>query len=459
MKSRVFLFCLVFLFLGIAGSCYAYLPTIIYNQTGNISINNPETSQAFFDQLNDKPRDFLISSRTDFNFYINILIPELANPNGRYTANIYLLNPPAGGGKEENIAKLDGSNDASWQEFYDNFSRDYYLKGPELEKKLPAGDYKVEISSQDNKGKYTLMIGKVETFPVASDIKSYLNLDFIKMQIVEWVNLFYVLPMLKINFFKTTPFELIFTPPGIIAIIILGLFILFLIFISFVISAIKKVLKRKPKMMLLTSSGMTGSKDDIMAILPKPADDIRVAHIITAAKYKENNFDGVERNRMMMLESGFNVEQFDIEGKNEAQLLHMLSGFDIIYVQGGNTFYLLKCMRNSGFAKVMNKLFRQGVIYVGESAGSIVMGRNIETAKWLGDENVVRMSNLNFSGLNFVPFNIFVHYAPEFTDIIKSKSNGVKKKLKILTDSQAIFAFGNKITFVGEGEVIDPNNL
>ena len=461
MKSRLFLFFLIFLFLGIAGFCQAYLPKIIYNQNGDIKITNPEVSQAFFDELKDKPRSFLISSKTDFNFYINILIPEFANPRGRYSANVYLLK----NNKKENIAKIDGSNDSSWQEFYDNFSRDYYLKGPELEKKLPAGDYSVEIFSFDNKGKYILMFGKTETFPLAQNIKSYLNLSFDKAQIAEWTGIFYILPMLKINFFKTSPFELIFSPFGIIAVIILGLFILFLVFLSYLGTIINKIMKWKPKMMLLTSSGMAGSKQDIMAILPKPADDIRVAHIITASKPEDNKFY-VEEDERLMKEAGFNVEQFDIEGKNETQLMHMLLGFDIVYVQGGNTFYLLKQMRACNFKKVMTKLFREGVIYIGVSAGSIVMGKNIETAKLLGD---VTTSNwqypkekfglINFAGLNFVPFNIFAHYTSEFTEIIKKQKNSFKKKLKILTDEQAIFVLGNKITFVGEGEVVNATNL
>jgi dipeptidase E len=118
-------------------------------------------------------------------------------------------------------------------------------------------------------------------------------------------------------------------------------------------------------------------------------------------------------------------------------------------------------MRACNFKKIMKKLFRKGIIYIGESAGSIVAGKNIEIAKWLGDENIVHMSDLNFSGLNFVPFNIMVHFDLERGEIIKKKIPNPKKRknLKIITDQQAIFVLGKEITFVGSGEVVDPQSL
>lgn len=436
MKKFVLIF-FIFLFLISASFCLAHLPRIVYDQFKDIKIENPENSQAFYDQLADKPRNYLISSKNEFTFYINLLVPEFSNPNGRYSANIYSIKD----GKNEKLFLLDGQTNFEWKEYYEEFGRDYYLKGPELEKTLPAGDYRIEVFSSDNKGKYVLVIGKNEVFPILESIKVY-----------------WILPMLKIQFFKTSVLEFLFTPFGIVGIGIIGAILLVLVFLSFGVSAIKKILKRKPKMMLLTSSGMTGSKEDIMAILPKPAEDIRVAHIITAVKPEEDKYYA-QQDEELMKEAGFNVEQIDIEGKNYTQLLHVLRNFDIIYVQGGNTFYLLKCMRACGFKKVMKKLFREGVIYVGVSAGSVVVGKKVETAKWYGDKNMAGI--IDFSGLNFVPFDIFVHYRPEHAEIIKNKIPKPKKRknLKILQDGQAIFVLGKDVTFVGSGEVINPNNL
>jgi len=125
---------------------------------------------------------------------------------------------------------------------------------------------------------------------------------------------------------------------------------------------------------------------------------------------------------------------------------------DIIYVQGGNTFYLLKQMRKSGFDKIIRKLLRKGIVYIGVSAGSIVAGKTIETSNWKTNED--RFGLISLKGLNLVNQNIFVHYKPEHMETIKQKSKRIKKNLRILTDEQALFVFGGKTTLVGEGEAI-----
>ena len=50
-----------------------------------------------------------------------------------------------------------------------------------------------------------------------------------------------------------------------------------------------------------------------------------------------------------------------------------------------------------------------------------------------------------------------MHYKPEDLEMIKQKSKRIKKKLRILTDEQALFIFGRKTILVGEGEAIVPD--
>jgi dipeptidase E len=205
--------------------------------------------------------------------------------------------------------------------------------------------------------------------------------------------------------------------------------------------------------MLLTSSGMD-MREEIIKLLTKPAYDITVAFIATASKPEENK-DYVHRDLAIMKEVGFNVEEFDIEGKTQHQVMDFLKIKDIIFVEGGNTFYLLKAMRNCNFEKVIRKLLKQGIVYIGVSAGSIVAGKTIETAEWYSDENIAKMRNLK--GLGLVPFNIFCHYDPRFDQIIKIKIKNPKKraqKLRILTDGQAILVQGNEGALIGKGEQV-----
>ena len=149
---KVISYIFVFLFSLITGFVSSHNPmgeaNIIYSQAGNIQVNNPGTAQSFYDNLKGKQRDYFIDSSKDFELDVNLLVPEVANVSGRYSAIIFSESD----GKEEQIAGLDGGA-FDWTEFYDSFGRDYYLKGPEFNKNLPAGKYKIEVYSEKNTGK------------------------------------------------------------------------------------------------------------------------------------------------------------------------------------------------------------------------------------------------------------------------------------------------------------------
>lgn len=206
------------------------------------------------------------------------------------------------------------------------------------------------------------------------------------------------------------------------------------------------------KTMLLTSAGMD-VKDEILKILPKPANQMRVAHIITASKVEPDAAYYVAKDREAMKEMGFKVQDIDIETKNAKQLKNILSKFDIIYIQGGNTFYLLKAARESGFDQIIDDLINQGIIYIGVSAGSVLAGSTIETAGWKNaDPNDVDLKDL--TGLKLVPFNIFVHYESSWDNTIKSETRKSKYPLRILTNDQALLVKDNEIKLVGKGNEI-----
>jgi dipeptidase E len=109
-------------------------------------------------------------------------------------------------------------------------------------------------------------------------------------------------------------------------------------------------------------------KEEILRVLPKPPEQMKIAHIITASKPEEDT-SYVEKDSRLMVEAGFQVEDIDIEGKNEIELKELLKDKDIIYIQGGNTFHLLKCVKESGFDKIVKELIEKEVIYIGVSAG------------------------------------------------------------------------------------------
>jgi peptidase E len=430
MKKILYIF--IFLFLAVAGSASAHQVRVVYLQQGNVQISNPEVSQAFYDELKGKPRDYFITSPQGFDLNINLLVPEIANRDGRYSATIFSEN-----GGEQQIAELDGGS-ADWNEYYEPMGRDYYLQGPSLEKQLAAGKYKIEVFSKDNQGKYVLVVGQKEVYDVPSILNAY-----------------WQLPFLKVTFFKTSVLQFFLTPFGIGLVGAVGALLILFALIYYISGVVHQLIKHnQAKTLLLTSAGMQ-MKKEITKLLQKPAYDITVVFISTAAKSAENlDYLRMDWN-IMRDEMGFNVEEYDIEGKKEDEVMKELEFKDIIYVEGGNTFYLLKAMRECNFERVIKKLLKMGKVYVGSSAGSIVAGRSIQTAEWIGDRNTVHLKDLR--GLNIVPFDIFCHYRPEYAEIIKQKIKNPKKRakrLKIITDQQAILVQGKETDLIGEGNAI-----
>jgi len=193
-------------------------------------------------------------------------------------------------------------------------------------------------------------------------------------------------------------------------------------------------------------------KEEILKILPKPASQIKIAHITTASK-AEKDLSYVEKENRTMLKLGFKVENIDIEGKNENELRVLLNDKDIIYVQGGNSFYLLKCAKESGFDKVVKELVEKGIIYIGVSAGSYLACPTIEMSLWkYQDRDMFGLTDL--TALNLVPFLLIVHFKPEYASALKQDISLAKYPVRILTDEQAILIRGSEIKLVGRGEEI-----
>jgi len=414
--------------LSCAGDVFAHQPEIIYNSSGDIQINNPETSQAFYDELTGSPRNYFINSENSFDLYLNLLVPQITNPSGIYSANVFSVKD----NKEELIFSLDGTSQ-KWEQFWEDFGRDYYLKGPELDQQVLAGNYRIEVFSKENLGKYVLAVGKKEVFGAQS-----------------LLNVYWQIPLLKLEFFKSSIWQFFLTPFGIAGVVAIGILLTFLAFINYLIGVIKtKITQSRNRTIFLTSAGMQ-VKDEIIKLLQKPAYDVTVAFVNTASK-PEPDKSFVKKDLDAMKEAGFNVQEIDIEGKTEKELLRFFEPKDIIFVEGGNTFYLLKAMRKCKFEKVINKMLKKGKVYIGASAGSIVAGKTIETSNWKNPEETFGVRNLR--GLNLVPFNIFVHYQPEHAEIIKQKIKSARKrkKLKILTDDQAILVQGRNVLLLGQG--------
>ena len=149
-----------------------------------------------------------------------------------------------------------------------------------------------------------------------------------------------------------------------------------------------------------------------------------IAFIDTAAKFEEVNFY-VDEAVQILEKFGAKLTRIDISCvKNlvtqvsecddfcaaDDKILATIDECDIIYVSGGNTFYLLNELRKSCAEQAIKNAVKAGKIYVGESAGAIVAAPDTRYAT-LMDESSANMSD--FTGLNLVDFCVVPHFGCE----------------------------------------------
>lgn len=82
-----------------------------------------------------------------------------------------------------------------------------------------------------------------------------------------------------------------------------------------------------------------------------------------------------------------------------------LDGVEAVFVGGGNTFRLLKTLHDLNLLDPIRKRVRDGLPYMGSSAGSVIAAPTIRTTN---DMPIVQPES--FDALNFVPYQINGHY-------------------------------------------------
>lgn len=157
-----------------------------------VNVEDPEISKAYYGELKGKSEFFEIDSPTGLLLYLNILAPDIEGARTDFRVDVMQ--------GHEVLFTLD---EANWVEFYEPFGGDNYLRGPELTEQVGSGTYLIKVSNPDNTGKYSLAVGKTESFPFVEIVKTYL-----------------VLPRLK-TFFERSPFTAYFNRCGLFLLVLL----------------------------------------------------------------------------------------------------------------------------------------------------------------------------------------------------------------------------------------------
>lgn len=120
------------------------------------------------------------------------------------------------------------------------------------------------------------------------------------------------------------------------------------------------------------------------------------------------------------------------------ECLEGIMSFGLVYVSGGNTFFILDKMRDTWLGKEIKKFVKSGGIYLGVSAGSIIAGKSIEVAGWgsEGDPNEIGLKDLK--GLGLTDICIFPHYKDSQKEEVEEFRKKVGYPVEALKDGEAI---------------------
>ncbi len=126
--------------------------------------------------------------------------------------------------------------------------------------------------------------------------------------------------------------------------------------------------------LLLTSGGITNEsiKNAFLGLAGKPAEEIKVAFIPTAGLPEPGDKAWLINDLYRLKQLGCYVDIVDLAQLKKEEWLARAKVCDVIFVGGGNSFYLSYWFEQSGFFAMLPELLKTRV-YTGISAGSMIV--------------------------------------------------------------------------------------
>ena len=155
-----------------------------------------------------------------------------------------------------------------------------------------------------------------------------------------------------------------------------------------------------------------------------------------------------------------------------------LSKYKGIFIGGGNTFKLLKVLKETEAYNNLQEFINNGGVVMGGSAGALIFGKSIDTCLKddlnikSTDENLVKLKDT--SGFDAIKgYSLFVHYKKKQDQLEQTKEK-MKRLVKLghkviaLPEETSLYINDNEFTIIGQkeaeiftqnkNEIIEPNN-
>lgn len=215
--------------------------------------------------------------------------------------------------------------------------------------------------------------------------------------------------------------------------------------------------------LLLTSGGITNDTlaKELETLAGKPFAQLKIGFIPTAA-FGDPSEDKawLIRDMHRLVERGATVAVISLSDRTQDEIAAQLEPVDVIFVGGGDTFYLSWIMQQKGLFALIPRLLETKV-YASISAGSMIMTPSLAAVSHAIMAGGVRddlgpEERSSAQTLGLVSFMVRPHLNSHLVDEI---NGGVLEKIAAETgttiyaidDNSAVKVDGDEITPVGEG--------
>lgn len=210
--------------------------------------------------------------------------------------------------------------------------------------------------------------------------------------------------------------------------------------------------------LFLTSAGLTNKSlvDAFENLVGLSGNKVKIAFIPTAANVEDGDKDWLINDYSNLKKQGYGVDIVDMSALPKEIWLPRLEQANVIFVGGGNTFYLMSWLKKSGLDEILPELLKTRV-YAGVSAGSMVPTVNLRMSSSQKSFSEKVFTLENDKGLGFVNFHIRPHLNSNLFPRLRAKyikeiAKKIPEPVYAIDDNSAIMVNSDKIEVVSEGK-------